>query len=152
MSIEYITGFIEADGWFIVTIEKDKTHVYGYRIRPTIGIRTSDKEIIELIKANFPDLSFNEAITDEGHTIQLLLRRRDDVLKFILVIEPYLQTERVKRIVQLMKELIGVLDSRKDKKDFLKALSVAKQIRALARKGKGQKGRYDVEKIIKSLE
>ena len=51
----YITGFVDGEGFFIVSVNPYSRHSTGYRVRAifTIGLHKKDLPLLELIKSFF---------------------------------------------------------------------------------------------------
>ena len=108
LSLDYIAGFFDGEGSFIVKITRDKRYKSGYHIVVKVAIPQKNKEILEMIKDSL-GIEANIYFHSRDKLWYLEIYRLNDVKKFVDKVCPRLILKkekclRLRKIITLMEK------------------------------------------------
>ena len=110
LSLDYIAGFFDGEGSFVVKISRDDRYRSGYHVVIKVTITQKDRGILEMIKETLgidAKIYFHSRSRDKLWYLEIY--RLDDVRKFVNLVCPRLvlkkdECARVSKIITLMDE------------------------------------------------
>ena len=131
----YITGLVDGEGSFSISIQKDPTHRLGYRLKPSfsLGLHKEDLRILNEIRDNLDcgTIYFNKKM------VQLKVEDIDSLVdKVIPFFEKYPLRAKKKEDFEIFKKVVLMM-SRKEHVNnvhgFLKILKLRSQMNMVGR-------------------
>ena len=111
LNSDWVTGFTDAEGCFMINFTKCKVNKMGWQISPCFQIKLHyrDKKLLMKIKSFFNEIGFISFINDNG--VMYRVRKLEDILniiiphfdKYQLITQKYGNYIIFKNIVELIK-------------------------------------------------
>lgn len=143
----YVAGVIDSTSSVTVAVRKQSKSRLGYTITPRISLQRHQGDLIRVVDSwameNGIRGKLNEIETEKGTKYKFLVERRDDVTKFLELIEPYLIV-RHDVVEIILKEILPRLEDgvHREKDGFVETVQYAD----LVRDSMGTSGsKYDTE-------
>jgi hypothetical protein len=142
VELAYIAGFLDADGCIMATIEPHKEKRYRFRVRITLKITQSKKEIIKWFHK-----SLKHGSVQQNRTIfDWITRDQEAVYQILNDLMPYLKVKKTQ--AEYAQKIISTVVE--NKKDFLRIASLADALSRLNVRSKNRRKNY-VAMIKKSF-
>lgn len=121
----YITGLVDGEGSFSISVQKDTTHRVGYRLKPSfsLGLHKEDLSILKRIRQNFEcgTISFNKNMAQlKVEAIESL------VSKVIPFFEKYPLRAKKRNDFEIFKRVVLMMSKKKHLNDFNSFLEILK--------------------------
>lgn len=133
----YISGLIDGEGSFSISVQKDTTHRVGYRLKPSfsLGLYKEDLSILKIIRQNLKcgTISFNKNMA------QLKVEAISLVSKVILFFEKYPLRAKKRNDFEIFKRVVLMMSKKKHVNDFnsfLEILKMRSQMNVVGRNGR----------------
>ncbi len=134
VELAYIAGFLDADGCIMATIEPHKEKRYGFRVRVTLKITQSKKEIIDWFRMSLVDGSVYRNRT----TFDWITRDQKAVYRILQELKPYLKVKKAQS--EYAQKIISTIVE--SKKDFLRIARLADSLSRLNVRSKNRRKNY----------
>ena len=146
----YITGLVDGEGSFSVSIQKDPTHRIGYRLKPSfsLGLHKEDLPILNEIRQtlNCGTISFNK------NMVQLKVEDIGSLVdKVIPFFEKYPLRAKKKYDFEIFKKIVSMMSGKehvKSVRGFLKILKMRSRMNMIGRNRRVNQIRAEVAQKV----
>jgi len=130
----YVAGAIDFGSSIRVDVAKADDRKVGYVIIPAIRISKNNPTVIGFLDEFCTEHGLNPNFRDDTNTFRLEISKRQDVLKFLKLIRPYLIV-RHEEAALLVEDLLPGLDAGKGSTEegFVELMGYVDEIRSLTR-------------------
>ena len=126
----YVAGVVDFGSNLSISVVKADSRAVGYAINPTLSISNTNKAVLGFIDKFCENHGIEPTLQGGDRTNRLVISKRKDLHKFLLVVEPYL-IARSEAVELMLKQLLPAFDNGKhsDKRGFLKMMEYVEQVR-----------------------
>jgi hypothetical protein len=143
----WVTGFTDAEGCFMINITKRKTNKMGWQIRPCFQIKLHyrDKKLLMKIKSFFNEIGHISFSNDNG--VMYRVNKLDDIINIIIPhFDKYSLITQKQNDYKTFKNIVGLIYKSKhlNKKGLIKIIN----LKAVLNKGLSEKLKINFPGII----